>query len=504
MIRVYQTAARSPATTRVICIQFRAVLMIAPEFPEDLVWLNTDRRYTMRDLRGRFVLLDFWTYCCINCMHVIPELKMLEERYPELVVIGVHSAKFENEMRVENIEKAVMRYGIKHPVVVDSGQIMWRTYGIKAWPSFVLIAPDGEILGRTSGEGIFSILVPIMEQLIPEYEKRGSLHRERMMAGMTQKKVSGILSFPGKVASDGDNLFIADSNNNRVLIVSQDGDLVDVIGSGEEGHDDGEFGYAQLFRPQGIAIVGDMVYIADTENHMIRLADLGRRTLMRVAGTGRSGRPGFGGRGAEVSLSSPWDLVFLGDHLYIAMAGFHQIWRMDLDGMVEPYAGSGAEGLIDGPLEMARLAQPSGLTTDGNRIYFVDSESSSLRVIDGGVRTLIGRDLFYFGDIDGDFERARLQHPLGLIYRDGSIYIADTYNHRIKKADLSSRSIHTIAGTGRPGFADGPGDMAAFYEPSGITFLGDSCFIADTNNHAVRVYDLRSGDVSTMRINMKK
>lgn len=478
--------------------------MIAPEFPEDLVWLNTDRRYTLRELRGRFVLLDFWTYCCINCMHVISDLKMLEERYPELVVIGVHTAKFENETRVENIEKAIMRYGIEHPVVVDSHQTLWRTYGIRAWPSFVLIAPDGEILGRTSGEGIFSILVPIMDQLIPEYEKRGSLHRVRTAPRVAQKMESKALSFPGKVASDGDDLFIADSNNNRILIVSPGGSLVDVIGSGEEGHNDGGFTEARLFRPQGIAIVGDVVYIADTGNHMIRAADLRKRTLMTVAGTGRSGHLGFGGRGAEVSLSSPWDLVFAGDHLYIAMAGLHQIWRMDLDGMVEPYAGSGIEGLADGSLEQARLAQPSGLTTDGNRIYFVDSESSSLRVIDGEVRTLIGRDLFYFGDIDGDFGRARLQHPLGLSYRDGSIYVADTYNHKIKKADLSSRSIHTLAGTGRPGFADGPGDAAAFYEPSGITFLGDSCFIADTNNHAVRIYDQRSGTVSTMRINTMK
>ncbi|MCQ8903284.1 MAG: thioredoxin-like domain-containing protein [Methanothrix sp.] len=478
--------------------------MIAPEFPKDLIWLNTDRRYTLRELRGRFVLLDFWTYCCINCMHVIPELKMLEERYPELVVIGVHSAKFENEMRLENIERAIMRYGIEHPVVVDNDQILWRTYGIRAWPSFVLIAPDGEILGRTSGEGIFSILVPILDQLIPEYEKRGSLNRDVTVPRKAQKKVSGTLSFPGKVVSDGDNIFISDSNNNRILIVSPDGSYVDVIGSGEEGYRDGEFGVAQLFRPQGIAVVGDVAYIADTENHMIRAADLRRRTLVRVAGTGRSGYPSFGGRGDEASLSSPWDIVFSGEHLYIAMAGFHQIWRMDLDGMVEPFAGSGAEGIVDGPLEMARLAQPSGLTTDGKRIYFVDSESSSLRVIDGEVRTLIGRDLFYFGDIDGDFGRARLQHPMGLFYRNGSIYVADTYNHKIKKADLSSRTIHTLAGTGRPGFADGPGGLAAFYEPSGLTFLGDSIFIADTNNHAVRIYDSRSGEVSTMRIDVKK
>ncbi|MBC7079360.1 MAG: redoxin domain-containing protein [Methanothrix sp.] len=493
-----------PATTRVICTQSRANPMIAPEFPEDLVWLNTDRRYTLRDLRGRFVLIDFWTYCCINCMHVVTDLKMLEERYPELVVIGVHTAKFENEMRVENIEKAIMRYGIEHPVIVDSDRTLWRAYGIRAWPSFVLIAPDGEILGRTSGEGIFSILMPIMEQLIPEYEKRGSLHHGKPAPRATHKGVSGALSFPGKVISGGDNIFIADSNNNRILIVSPDGDLMDVIGSGERGYSDGDFSEARLFRPQGIAIVGDVVYIADTGNHMVRAADLRRRTLVRMAGTGKSRHPGLGGRGAEVSLSSPWDLVFVQDHLYIAMAGSHQIWRMDLEGMVEPYAGSGIEGLADGPLEQARLAQPSGLTTDGNRIYFVDSESSSLRVIDGDVRTLIGRDLFYFGDIDGDFGRARLQHPLGLFYKEGSIYVADTYNHRIKKADLSSGSIRTTAGTGSPGFADGPGAQAAFNEPSGLTFLGDSLFIADTNNHAVRIYDQRSGDVSTMRIDTKK
>jgi thiol-disulfide isomerase/thioredoxin len=122
-------------------------------FPEGLDWINTARPLQPSDLRGKFVLLDFWTYCCINCMHVLPEVKKLEKGYRnELVVIGVHSAKFEGERDTQNITEAVLRYQIEHPVVNDSQLIIWKRFGIRAWPTLALIDPEGYAIWAKSGE----------------------------------------------------------------------------------------------------------------------------------------------------------------------------------------------------------------------------------------------------------------------------------------------------------------------------------------------------------------
>jgi thiol-disulfide isomerase/thioredoxin len=118
-------------------------LVRAPEFPAGMQWLNTATPLRLADLRGKIVLLDFWTYCCINCMHIIPELTALERKYPnELVVIGVHSAKFHNEGDSENIRQAILRYEIQHPVVNDRDFRIWRSYAVRAWPTLMVIKPS--------------------------------------------------------------------------------------------------------------------------------------------------------------------------------------------------------------------------------------------------------------------------------------------------------------------------------------------------------------------------
>jgi len=482
--------------------------MLAPDFPPGLPWLNTDGPILIADLRGKFVLLDFWTYCCINCMHVIPDLKRLEEKYPELVVIGVHSAKFPNEQKVENIREAILRYDLEHPVVVDNQFLIWKQYGVSAWPSFILIAPDGQVIGSASGEGIFERLDPLLPGLIQEYERRGLLRAERLAFSPlknTDAASGSFLSFPGKVVADPGSrrLFVSDSNHHRILALSTEGAVLEVIGSGRQGRGDGPFAEATFFRPQGLALDGDHLWIADTENHLIRRADLSSGRVETVAGTGLQGHAGqAGGPGLQQALSSPWDLTVLGEYLYIAMAGTHQIWRLDRRSMAtEPWAGSGREGLVDGPLAAAQLAQPSGICSDGQSLYFVDSEASALRVCKGDeVSTLIGTGLFDFGDLDGPFAKARLQHPLGICCQDGAVYIADTYNHRIKRADLLARVVETVAGSGSPGRIDGAAEMAELREPGGLAFLDGSLYLADTNNHRIRVYHPRDGTVLTMPV----
>jgi DNA-binding beta-propeller fold protein YncE len=480
--------------------------MIAPEFPAHLEWLNTDRRYSIKDFKGKFVLLDFWTYCCINCMHVIPELKALEEKYPELIVIGVHSAKFHNERILESIAQAVLRYDIEHPVIIDNDFEIWKTYGIDSWPSFILIGPDRQIIGRASGEGIFKRMDAVMGKLVSVYQEAGKLNRGRMQfAQLTLAALETYLRFPGKVEADAASrrLFISDSNHHRIVVADPEGEVLEIIGSGISGRRDGAFGEAEFFRPQGLAFDPgrSRLYVADTENHLIRMADMLEKKVTTIAGSDGDGRPiGEAGVVPEIFLSSPWDLTILGRYLYIAMAGYHQIWRLDLDTLgIDIYAGSGAEGVLDGPRQKASLAQPSGITTDGRDLYFADSETSALRmVLDDAVTTLIGKGLFVFGDQDGPFPEARLQHPIGVHYHEDALYVADSYNHKVKKADLRTREVTTLIGTGSAGRGDGDALEAGLNEPSGLAFLDGKFYIADTNNHAIRVYDPLTKWLSTM------
>ncbi len=485
----------------------------APEFPAGLQWLNTGQPLTLKELRGKVVLLDFWTYCCINCMHVLPKLKKLEHKYGDaLVVIGVHSAKFANEGETENIRQAILRYEIEHPVVNDRDFRVWRTYSANAWPTMALIDPQGYIVSQQSGEGAPEAFDPIIAKMIAEFEKKGILDRQPLNLVRESEGIKeSILSFPGKVSlsSEGDTLFITDSNHNRILIVSlPDGKVLNVIGSGDSGFKDGAFDNAQFNHPQGTALVGNTLYIADTENHSLRAADLKKREVKTIAGIGHQARryTRGGDDPLSVPLNSPWDLAVLKEKLYIAMAGFHQIWSLDLkSGRIAVHAGSGYENIQDGALKSAALAQPSGLTTDGEGLYFADSEVSAIRWADtrpdGLVVSIVGEGLFEFGDIDGKGNRVRLQHPLGVAYHEGLLYIADTYNNKIKVINPKQRTSMTLAGTGKEGIEDGGFTQAAFNEPAGIAAAPNGLiYVADTNNHLIRIVDLNSKTVRTLNL----
>jgi thiol-disulfide isomerase/thioredoxin len=488
---------------------FNLLWMIAPEFPAHLDWLNADRKYSIRDFAGKFVLLDFWTYCCINCMHALPELKRLEDKYPELVVVGVHSAKFNNEKVKENIRQAIQRYDIEHPVIIDNNFEIWKTYDISAWPSFILIGPDRQIIGRASGEGIFDRLDAVMSKLVSTYRRAGKLDEERMHFARPRGAPKTFLRFPGKIDADAASkrLFISDSNHNRIVVANPDGEVLEIIGSGEKGSSDGQFQDASFLRPQGVAFdpKRECIYVADTENHLIRRADLKEKMVATICGSGRKISPKKKNNSDSDDLNSPWDLAIFRDFLYIAMTGAHQIWSMNLNDLhAQVYAGSGAEGLLDGPRMQAALAQPSGLATDGSAIYFADSEASALRILENDVvTTLIGKGLFIFGDIDGPFADARLQHPIGVHYHDNAIYLADSYNHKIKKADLDQREVTTFVGIGSAGRKDGDAEAASLNEPNDVAFLDGKFYIADTNNHAIRIYDPESARVSTMPLNLR-
>ena len=479
----------------------------APELTGGRGWLNTDKPLTLAALKGKVVLLDFWTYGCINCIHIIPDLKRLEHKYAnQLVVIGVHSAKFENERDTENIRRIILRYEIEHPVYNDAEYQVWQSYGVRAWPTQVLIDPAGYVIGAVSGEGNYELIDQVVAKAVAEFRKRGELNEQPLKLALERAKVGDLpLAFPGKILADakGDRLFIADSNHNRLVVTKLDGTFIETIGNGATGAADGAFDMASFYRPQGMALDGDSLYVADTENHLIRRVDLKSKTVETVAGTGQQAREYFKqGPARTIALSSPWDLQLVGRQLYITMAGMHQIWKLDLDKQeISTFAGSGREAREDGPLLEAGFAQPSGIASDGQKLYIADSESNIIRAIDlpsGQVETIVGGDLFDFGDVDGAGDDVRLQHPLGVVAFNYEILIADTYNHKVKELDPTARTVKTFLGTGKPGQSDG--DAASFYEPGGLSIANGKLYVADTNNHAVRVVDLETKQTVTLNI----
>ena len=482
----------------------------APEFPSGLDWLNTGRRLSLAELRGKVVLLDFWTYGCINCMHVIPDLKRLEEKYAdELVVIGVHSAKFANEGDSDNIRRIIQRYELEHPVVNDKDFFVWRQYGARAWPTLVLIDPDGNVIGNHSGEGIYDLFDHVIGSVVAEFDALGRIDRTPLELVLERESLANSpLLFPGKVLADAkyNRLFIADSNHNRIVVTDLEGRVIAAIGSGEAGFDDGNFETVTFFRPQGLTLADEhTLYVADTENHAVRRVDLAARQVETVAGTGEQNRDlrNTGGPALSTPLNSPWDVLFHDSVVYIAMAGQHQLWAYHPEaGAVRLYAGSGREELRDGPLNRGGLNQPSGLATDGEVLYFADSEASAVRTASldpkGRLETIVGTGLFDFGDVDGVGDAVRLQHPLGVAHRNGLLYVADTYNSKIKTVDPATRESRTLLGGNEAGWRDGAGQDALFDEPGGLSVTGEGLYVADTNNHAVRAIDLTTLQVSTL------
>ena len=484
----------------------------APQLPQNYPWINTEKPLSLQQLKGRIVILDFWTYCCINCLHILPKLKYLEQKYKDsLTVIGVHSAKFDNEKETENIRQAILRYNIEHPVLVDSGFRVWQEYAVRAWPTLMVIDPEGYVIGYVSGEGNLDVLEELIQKLISQHHEKGTINFQELNLTLEkqQRPLITPLAFPGKVLAKKAGLFIADSGHHRLVMSSLKGEILHLIGTGQSGLTDGSFNKAQFFAPQGMAFdeENQILYVADTENHALRRVDLKHQIVETIAGTGKQSyniRP-HSGNGLETALNSPWDLQKVENSLFIAMAGSHQIWEMNLETqIVKTYAGIGAEACVDGVLTESAFAQPSGITSDGQELYIVDSEVSSIRAVGlvepRQVRTVCGSgDLFGFGDVDGQGFDVRLQHCLGVEYSLDCLWVADTYNHKIKLVNPDTGSCQTVLGDGLVGLEDGEGKNSRFSEPSGLSVMGSVLYIADTNNHAIRRVDLDTLIVTTLQ-----
>lgn len=493
-----------------------------PEFAQGRDWFNSPPLRFDRELKGKIVVLDFWTYCCINCIHILPDLAELERKYAGFPVafVGVHSAKFENEKVSENIRNAVLRYEIEHPVINDDEMAMWRAVGVRAWPSLAVVGPKGNMLLMVSGEGKKDVIDACIKAALDFYPPEVfryeplpiDLEKDRDLSG--QKP--GALRFPAKLAVDSHNnrLFISDSNHNRIVVTDLEGNFISSIGSGRIGLVDGAFSEAQFNRPQGLDWHNGKLYVADAENHALRVVDMETETVTTLAGNGTQGRDyQGGGSGPDQLLSTPWDVLGVDDSVYVAMAGTHQIWVWDIEKQsIANFSGDGSEQNLnsDDPARVA-WAQPSGLTAAGSTLYIADSESSTIRALDLESRKatpVVGgqsdepRNLFDFGDKDGMGDDAALQHPLGVLHLPGSgeVLVADTYNHKIRKVNPQGRTLISITGGTSAGYRDGDFGEAQFSEPSGFALHPDGklVYVADTNNHRIRIMNLESEKVSTL------
>ncbi|GCE17384.1 thioredoxin-like domain-containing protein [Dictyobacter kobayashii] len=495
--------------------QFRGEVR-APDFPAGLDWINSDHPLRLAELRGQMVILHFWTFCCINCMHALAQLREIAAAFPDTVtVISVHSPKFPREQFTNSVRDAVLRYGVEHPVVNDRSMYLWQQYAVRAWPSLIFIDPEGRVIQRHEGEIEPTQAISLIQPMIDEFEARGLLTHQTLRFTW-EVATRSLLAFPGKIAIDSaaDRLVISDSAHHRLLETSLDGRIRQIIGNGQAGRVDGNFSESQFNRPQGLHLVENMLYVADTDNHLIRQVDLARRQVTTIAGTGEQyglSRTPTSGAAHSIALNSPWDLQLrhdvLTDHdeLFIAMAGNHQVAVLHLNsGEIEPFAGRGPEGIGDGSYQEAFFAQPNGLALAENTLYVADSETSAVRAIElvepQQVHTLVGEGLFVFGDQDGIGKAVRLQHVQALCLWQQQLYLTDTYNNRIKILNPATRRVTTLAGTGIAGLKDGTFGEAQFNEPAGIAAADGKLYVADTNNSAIRILNLATQTVCTLHI----
>ncbi|XP_037659921.1 NHL repeat-containing protein 2 [Choloepus didactylus] len=517
-----------------------------PEFPEGLEWLNTEGPISVyKDLCGKVVVLDFFTYCCINCIHLLPDLHALEHKYSDkdgLLIVGVHSAKFPNEKVLDNIKSAVLRYNITHPVVNDADASLWQELEVSCWPTLVILGPRGNMLFSLIGEGHKDKLFLYTSVALKYYKDRGQIRDNEIGIKLYKDSLPpSQLLFPGKVTVDlvTDRLVIADTGHHRILVVWKNGQIQYSIGGPNSGRKDGTFSESTFNSPQGVAMMNNIVYVADTENHLIRKVDLEAEIVSTVAGVGIQGTDKEGGaKGEQQPISSPWDIVFgtsgsevqKHDILWIAMAGTHQIWALFLDSGKLPkknelkkgtcirFAGSGNEENRNNAYpHKAGFAQPSGLSLASEEpwscLFVADSESSTVRTVslkDGAVKHLVGgeRDpmnLFAFGDVDGVGINAKLQHPLGVTWdkKRDLLYVADSYNHKIKVVDPKTKNCATLAGTGDASNVISSNFIeSTFNEPGGLCIgeNGRLLYVADTNNHQIKVMDLETKIISVLPV----
>lgn len=474
--------------------------------------LNTPRSLTKDELKGRILLLNFWNYGDVSCLQLLPGIAKIKGAFGnDVTVIGIHTPLSGHEGDYAALRRAVMRYGIDYPVVNDAEAVVRKAFHVKVWPAFALIDPQGKARTYEGIEGFEELKLDVAA-LARQYH--GKLPREYLgLRPESEQEDYRLLNSPGKIAyvpnyRGNAALLVADSGHDRVLIVDTGGKVLEVIGSGKEGSNDGSYADARFDNPQGVLVKDDTVYIADTGNHLLRAVNLTEKKVRTLAGNTTVGNalrkekvPAL-----SVGMASPWDITFWPDmqHIAIAVAGLNQLWSYDIEAQtVSVLAGSGDKGMQDGEALQAKMAQPSGLSAMDDRLYVVDATSNSLRVLEKGqMKTLIGSGLTQDGFADGLKDKALMQHPLAVLATKDGVLVADSYNHALRRYDVQRAVLERYIGSGVSGHVDGRQEQALFSQPSGLAAGEGMLYVADTNNQAVRAVNLAKNEV--VSLNMKE
>lgn len=470
-------------------------------FPLGVDWFNVSRPLTLEDIKGRIVILDFWTYGCINCFHANAKLKKLKQQYQDkILIISVHVPKFENEKNPQTLVRNMLRYQMQHPVLNDVDRVFAQLYEVRAWPSFVLLDQQARIVGKTVGESRVWIIQKAIEKLFTENEDNPQPKPIPLVLEATKKQDNQLLA-PTKITFNKEWIAISDSLHHRIIVTDHAGKIHQIYGGKKAGLKDGSPQKVRFNQPQGLAFADGGLYVADSANHRLRFINFKTDKTMTIAGQAKTLEllypfdPAMDAQ--KTALRSPWDLVVKGDDLYIAMAGVHQIWKLHRPThQIQIFAGSGKEGIKDDAINKAEFSQPSGLSLIKNRLYVADPESSALRQINLNtkqVTTLIGKGLFVFGDQDGIFAKAKLQHLNDIFpLTQHQLLIADTYNHKIKIADLTQKKITTLIGSGKAG--------NILNEPADMIKIADTILIADTNNDRILHFSVQDAILTPWNI----
>ena len=468
----------------------------APDFPGGLEWFNVKQPVALSALRGRVVLLDMGAFSSSGYMQSLAELRQLGKRFcDELVILCVHVPVFPAELRRTHVQKAISRYDVPYPVIHDPRHVLCRLHGVKSRPARVLIDRDGCLVGTMSGAGKLARLEQVIAHQL--HKQAGTIQAPALpfqLDRVSEPPVS--LCFPGRIVVARDRIYLSDTGHHRILVASRDGHVLRQYGGEGEGFIDGE-GVSAAFRyPQGMVINGEFLFVADTGNHALRRINLRTDEVVTLAGNGKpAGRyTGPSTAPVQTALHSPADVAYHRDHLFISMSGLHQIWRLSLiTNTLERFSGSGLEGLVDGQPGKACFAQPGGMTICDGQLYVVDAMASAVRSVDldsGYVSTLVGDSMHSCGNRDGKGRAARLQYPLDIKSDkvQKMLWVADTYNNRIRRIGIHSGLVTSILPDQR------------LDQPGGLAFDGDTLYIANTNAHQILRVNPDSGHTETLNV----
>ena len=386
----------------------------------------------------------------------------------------------------------------------------------------VLTQPNGQICtvsagsGTVSGGNVSSVAVKCLSKM------GGSMQGAALNLSKVVSTYAGLpfsadgtgaaarFSFPQASVSDGSNLYVADTYNNTIRkIVIATGVVTTLAGQvGLAGAADGAGATATFNAPGGITTDGSNLYVADSYNNKIRQIVIATGMVSSVTGAANTaGAWGAAdGAGTTATLSRPFSITTDGTNLYVADTYNNKIRQIVIStGVVSSVTGTAntasATGAADGAGATATFNYPSGITTNGTNLYVADSNNHKIRQIvitTGAVSSVTGttNTASVLGAADGTGATATFKSPEGITTDGTNLYVADTYNHKIRQIVIASHAVSSLAGA--PPGSDGTGTTAIFGSTGGIATDGNNLYVADTGNNTIRKILIATGMVTTI------